>query len=197
MRWMKSGIAMFDRAAARRRAGPGTSGNARPRAARPRRGSRGSLPESCARARADPARASGVRACGIIRIVFFFSRPSVPASPAPGPSRSRQLSLKRSPASRSVALDNAAGGTSGRRSRPGGRRSPGRRHRRISRRSPIFTRQPPHIPVPSTITGFRLTIVRIRCGRVASAQPFIIMGGPMATHSSMSGCSRPPGGCPR
>ena len=31
-------------------------------------------------------------------------------------------------------------------------------------------------------------MVRILCGRVASAQPFIITGGPMATHSSMSGC---------
>ena len=40
--------------------------------------------------------------------------------------------------------------------------------------SPILTRHPPHIPVPSTITGFRLTMVRMPCGRVASAHPFII-----------------------
>ena len=44
------------------------------------------------------------------------------------------------------------------------------------------------MPVPSTITGFRLTIVLILCGRVASAQPFIMIGGPIAMHSSMSGC---------
>ena len=44
------------------------------------------------------------------------------------------------------------------------------------------------MPVPSTMTGFRLTIVGILWGRVASAQPFIITGGPIATHSSMSGC---------
>ena len=48
--------------------------------------------------------------------------------------------------------------------------------------SPIFTRQPPHMPVPSTMTGFRLTIVLILCARVASAQPFIMIGGPIATH---------------
>ncbi len=44
------------------------------------------------------------------------------------------------------------------------------------------------MPVPSTITGLRLTIVLMPCGRVASAQPFIMIGGPIATHSSMSGC---------
>ena len=38
------------------------------------------------------------------------------------------------------------------------------------------------MPVPSTITGFRLTIVLMPCGRVASAQPFIMIGGPIATH---------------
>ena len=48
--------------------------------------------------------------------------------------------------------------------------------------SPILTRQPPHMPVPSTITGLRLTIVLILCGRVTSAQPFIMIGGPIATH---------------
>ena len=42
------------------------------------------------------------------------------------------------------------------------------------------------MPVPSTMTGLRLTMVLILCGRVASAQPFIITGGPIATHSSMS-----------
>ncbi len=44
------------------------------------------------------------------------------------------------------------------------------------------------MPVPSTMIGLRLTSVRILCGRVASAQPFIITGGPIATTSSMSGC---------
>ena len=31
-------------------------------------------------------------------------------------------------------------------------------------------------------------MVLILCGRVASAQPFIMIGGPIATTSSMSGC---------
>jgi hypothetical protein len=53
--------------------------------------------------------------------------------------------------------------------------------------SPTFTRQPPHMPVPSTMTGFRLTMVWMPCGRVTSAQPFIMIGGPIATTSSMSG----------
>ena len=44
------------------------------------------------------------------------------------------------------------------------------------------------MPVPSTITGFRLTMVLMPCARVASAQPFIMIGGPMATTSSMSAC---------
>jgi len=44
------------------------------------------------------------------------------------------------------------------------------------------------MPVPSTMIGLRLTSVRILCGRVASAQPFIMTGGPIATTSSMSGC---------
>ncbi len=43
------------------------------------------------------------------------------------------------------------------------------------------------MPVPSTISGLRLTIVLMPYGRVASAQPFIMIGGPMAMHSSMSG----------
>ena len=29
---------------------------------------------------------------------------------------------------------------------------------------PTLTRQPPHMPVPSTISGFRLTIVLMRAG---------------------------------
>ena len=105
---------------------------------------------------------AGVRACGIIRIVFFLLR-SLHAGHAATwlPQRDAaalvealgRLALRRA--------CSAAGGTSGRRSRPGGRRSPGRRRRRTSRRSPTFTRQPPHMPVPSTITGFRLTIVRM------------------------------------
>ena len=44
------------------------------------------------------------------------------------------------------------------------------------------------MPVPSTISGLRLTIVLMPNGRVASAQPFIMIGGPIAMHSSMSGC---------
>ena len=55
--------------------------------------------------------------------------------------------------------------------------------------SPILTRQPPHIPVPSTITGLRLTTVGMPRGRVASAHAFIMIGGPMASTSSMSGCA--------
>ena len=55
--------------------------------------------------------------------------------------------------------------------------------------SPIFTRQPPHMPVPSTITGLRLTIVLMWRGRVTSAQAFIMIGGPIAIASSMSGCA--------
>ncbi len=43
------------------------------------------------------------------------------------------------------------------------------------------------MPVPSTMMGFRLTKVLILCARVASAHAFIMMGGPIATHSAMSG----------
>ena len=53
---------------------------------------------------------------------------------------------------------------------------------------PTLTRQPPHIPVPSTMIGFRLTMVLRPWGRVVSAQAFIMMGGPMATTSSISAC---------
>ena len=45
------------------------------------------------------------------------------------------------------------------------------------------------MPVPSTITGFRLTMVLMPNGRVTSAQAFIMIGGPMATTSSMSACA--------
>ncbi len=55
--------------------------------------------------------------------------------------------------------------------------------------SPILTRQPPHIPVPSTITGLRLTTVWMFRGRVTSAHAFIMIGGPIASTSSMSGCA--------
>jgi hypothetical protein len=52
-----------------------------------------------------------------------------------------------------------------------------------------LTRQPPHIPVPSTMIGLRLTMVLMPRGRVVSAQAFIMTGGPMAITSSMSGWS--------
>ena len=40
------------------------------------------------------------------------------------------------------------------------------------------TRQPPHMPVPSTITGFRLTVVGMFSGRVTSTTARIIGSGP-------------------
>jgi len=43
--------------------------------------------------------------------------------------------------------------------------------------SPTTTRQQPHMPVPSTITGFRLTIVFTPKGWVVLAQNFIMMLG--------------------
>ena len=49
----------------------------------------------------------------------------------------------------------------------------------------MLTRQPPHMPVPSTITELRLTIVLIPCGRVVSATARIIGIGPMARTKSM------------
>ena len=44
-----------------------------------------------------------------------------------------------------------------------------------------LTRQPPHMPVPSTITELRLTTVLIPCGRVVSATARIIGIGPIAS----------------
>ena len=52
--------------------------------------------------------------------------------------------------------------------------------------SPTCTRQPPHIPVPSTMIGFRLTIVLILYGLVVSATVFIIITGPITTTSAIS-----------
>ena len=49
----------------------------------------------------------------------------------------------------------------------------------------VSTRQPPHMPVPSTISEFRLTTVLIACGRVVSATACIIRGGPMASTRSI------------
>ena len=44
----------------------------------------------------------------------------------------------------------------------------------------MLTRQPPHIPVPSTMIEFRLTTVLMPWGRVVSATARIIGIGPMA-----------------
>ena len=49
----------------------------------------------------------------------------------------------------------------------------------------MSTRQPPHMPVPSTIIEFRLTTVLIPCGRVVSATACIIRGGPIASTKSI------------
>ena len=46
--------------------------------------------------------------------------------------------------------------------------------------SPTVTRQPPHMPVPSTMIGFSDTTVLMPRSRVASATLFIMMTGPMA-----------------
>src|SRR5208282_588859 len=48
---------------------------------------------------------------------------------------------------------------------------------------PTSTRHPPHIPVPSIMIGFKLTIVFIPCSRVRSATAFIIGTGPTASTS--------------
>ena len=47
------------------------------------------------------------------------------------------------------------------------------------------SRQPPHMPVPSTISEFRLTTVLMPCGRVVSATACIIRGGPIASTRSI------------
>ena len=49
----------------------------------------------------------------------------------------------------------------------------------------VMMRQPPHMPVPSTISELRLTTVGIRCGRVVSATACIIRTGPMARTRSI------------
>ena len=51
--------------------------------------------------------------------------------------------------------------------------------------SPTATRQPPHIPVPSTMIELRLTMVLTPRGRVASATARIIGTGPIASTKSM------------
>ena len=45
---------------------------------------------------------------------------------------------------------------------------------------PIVTRQPPHIPVPSTMIALSETVVGTPYGRVISDTAFIIGTGPMA-----------------
>ncbi len=50
----------------------------------------------------------------------------------------------------------------------------------------VTTRQPPHIPVPSTINEFRLTTVGMPCGRVVSATACIIRIGPIARTRSIA-----------
>ncbi len=52
------------------------------------------------------------------------------------------------------------------------------------------TRQEPHMPVPSTMIAFRLTIVLTPNGRLVSAQARIIGSGPIATISSTLSFSR-------
>ena len=47
------------------------------------------------------------------------------------------------------------------------------------------TRQPPHMPVPSIMIGFRLTMVRMCSFRVISATALIMGMGPMASTRSM------------
>ena len=49
----------------------------------------------------------------------------------------------------------------------------------------MSTRQPPHMPVPSTIIELRLTTVLMPCGRVVSATACIIRSGPMASTKSI------------
>ena len=51
---------------------------------------------------------------------------------------------------------------------------------------PMVTRQEPHMPVPSTMIEFRLTMVGTPKGRVTSEQAFIMGMGPMATTSRIS-----------
>ncbi len=50
------------------------------------------------------------------------------------------------------------------------------------------TRHEPHMPVPSTMIEFRLTIVFTPRGRVTSQQARIMTSGPIATASFASGC---------
>ena len=49
---------------------------------------------------------------------------------------------------------------------------------------PTDTRHPPHIPVPSTMIGFKLTIVGIPSSFVSLHTNFIMIIGPIATHTS-------------
>ena len=44
----------------------------------------------------------------------------------------------------------------------------------------LITRQAPHMPMPSTMMGFRLAMVFMPYGRVMSAITLIIIGGPIA-----------------
>ena len=62
----------------------------------------------------------------------------------------------------------ASGGPSAGRNRPGARRTPGHRRRRTASCRPPLTRQPPHMPVPSTMIGLSETMVRTpqRLGQV-------------------------------
>lgn len=57
-------------------------------------------------------------------------------------------------------------------------------HAGKARLAPTVTRQAPHIPVPSTISVLRLTIVLIPYLSVVCATNFIIIIGPMAITSS-------------
>ncbi len=143
-------------------------------------GSQGSLPGSCGRGPA--ASCSGTALARQLdalfvgqRIVAHFpfthwSPPSLRAhSGARECSRERgQLRLADWPAgarcSAAPARDTCCCAASGPRSSPGWHRTPAHRRRRTRSCCPTSTRQPPHIPVPSTMIEFRLTMVLILLG---------------------------------
>ena len=83
-----------------------------------------------------------------------------------------------------LACGTCPAGASPRRNRPRGRRTPGPSTHVKRVLPPTVTRQAPHMPVPSTISALSDTVVFSAYFFVVRATNFIIIIGPMATHSS-------------
>ena len=186
----------------RRRAGPGTAGSARPRAAPPRACSRSATSAKFLARTFGSCSRIGVRSCGIVRIVFFFAishgqsrrvyrvratdRAASLAASVPRIGRAAWMPprVRR----RTGAASSCGSSPTSARARPSPPRCSARAAIIRSSKStwwpsksgpstqanltwpPTLTRQPPHMPVPSTMIGLRLTMVLMPCGRVASAQ---------------------------